>query len=179
MTRLKLLLSSLLFFPLGVAAEQHAASDASSARAAAVLKKDDDSQAGSVTLVQTQSGVLLTATLTNLAPGVHGFHIHETGACKPDFKAAGGHFAPQGDAHGLLVKAGEHAGDMPNIHVGADGKLKVEILNSEISLLEGEPGYLFDDDGAAIVIHAGADDYRSQPSGDAGDRVACGVINEG
>lgn len=179
MLRLTLLCSLSFLAPFAAAADQTSYTDIPPQRASATLQNGDQGPAGSVALVQTPSGVLLTATLTDLPPGAHGFHIHETGSCEPDFSAAGGHFAPRDHAHGLEVIEGEHAGDMPNIHVGADGKLKIEILNPRISLASGEEGYLFDADGAAIVIHAGADDYTSQPSGDAGDRIACGVIAKG
>jgi superoxide dismutase, Cu-Zn family len=149
-----------------------------SERASATLKNPTGERVGSVAFAQTPNGVLLTATLTGLPPGEHGFHIHQTGSCDPDFSAAGGHFTPAGAAHGILSADGAHAGDMPNINVGADGKLKIEVLNTQISLKESGDGYLFDDDGAAMLIHAGADDYSSQPSGDAGDRIACGVIQK-
>lgn len=148
-------------------------------RAAAELSRPDGAPAGSVGLEQTPNGVLITATLRGLPPGEHGFHIHETGACKPDFKAAGDHFAPRGNDHGIYAEKGPHAGDMPNIHVGEDGKLKVEALNPRISLKAGAEGYILDNDGSAIIVHRGADDYRSQPSGDAGERIACGVVKGG
>lgn len=143
--------------------------------ATAMLKGADGAEHGSVMLQQTLNGVLLTLDLKDVPAGVHGFHIHETGECEPDFKAAGGHFA-EGKDHGFLVEGGPHPGDMPNIHVTDSGSLKQEVLNTAISLNEGEDGYLMDEDGSAILIHAGADDYKSQPSGDAGDRIACGVI---
>lgn len=149
-----------------------------SERASATLKTADGEAAGSVSLAQTPNGVLLTATLTSLPPGEHGFHIHETGSCEPDFASAGGHFAPAGAAHGVLSPDGAHAGDMPNIYIGADGALKIEVLNPQISLLPDGEGYLFDEDGAAILIHSGGDDYASQPSGAAGNRIACGAIEK-
>ncbi|OXT02526.1 hypothetical protein B7H23_06430 [Notoacmeibacter marinus] len=145
------------------------------ASATAALKGADGADHGSVMLKQTPNGVLLTLDLKDVPAGVHGFHIHETGKCAPDFKAAGGHFA-EGKDHGFLAEGGPHPGDMPNIHVDDSGALKQEVLNTRISLNEGEDGYLMDEDGSAILIHSGADDYQSQPSGDAGDRIACGVI---
>lgn len=147
--------------------------------AAVKLSRPDGEPAGTVNLVQTPNGVLLTATLEGLPPGEHAFHIHETGACEPDFGAAGGHFAPLNKDHGILIEGGPHAGDMPNIHVGADGALKIEILNRQISLKTDSQENILDEDGSAIVIHRGADDYRTQPSGEAGDRIACGVIEGG
>lgn len=148
---------------------------ASMATASAELMGADGTEHGTVEFQQTATGVLVTADLTDVPAGVHGFHIHETGSCEPDFQAAGGHFA--GDMqHGYMVNGGPHPGDMPNIHVSDSGSLMIEVFNPNISLTEGEDGYLFDDDGSAMMIHAGEDDYESQPSGDAGDRIACGVI---
>jgi superoxide dismutase, Cu-Zn family len=141
-------------------------------RATAVLKDADGKEVGTVTLIEVPTGVLLDADLTAVPPGDHGFHIHAVGKCEPpDFKSAGGHFNPEEDEHGLMNEAGPHAGDLPNIHVPENGKLRVEMLNQLISL-DG----LLDEDGAAIVIHEGPDDYRSDPAGNAGNRIACGVI---
>jgi len=151
---------------------------ASAAQAAtAMLKTADGSDVGSVTLTEMPSGVLLQVNLSGLPAGLHGFHIHEKGSCSPDFGAAGGHFAGGDTKHGLKVEGGPHAGDMPNIHVPDSGALSIEIFNTAISFQDGV-GALFDEDGSAIVIHSGADDYESQPSGDAGSRLACGVITE-
>lgn len=144
--------------------------------ATAELKGPDGSPRGSVTLRQTPNGVVLAADLHDLPAGVHGFHIHETGRCEPDFGAAGGHFAGAGDAHGFMVEGGPHAGDMANIHVPTEGSLVVEAFNSRISLDETADNTVLDQDGSAIVVHSGADDYESQPSGDSGDHIACGVI---
>lgn len=144
--------------------------------ATAALKGADGADRGIATLIQTPAGVLIRAELTGVPEGVHGFHIHETGSCEaPDFESAGGHFAGGMSAHGFMNQEGPHAGDMPNITVAGD-ILTIEILNPKVSLQEGEEGYLFDDDGSALLIHAGADDYMSQPSGDAGARIACAVI---
>ncbi len=127
---------------------------------------------GEVTLDETPHGTLLHATLENLPAGTHAFHVHSVGKCEPPFKSAGGHFNPEGKMHGFLNAEGLHAGDMPNIHVPASGSLEIEILNTLLKL----DSTLFDSDGAAIVIHAGADDYKSDPAGAAGPRIACGVI---
>jgi Cu-Zn family superoxide dismutase len=144
--------------------------------ATASLKGPDGADLGSATFTQTPAGVLITAELTGLPPGVHGFHLHETGSCEPDFGAAGGHYNPTGAEHGFKVTGGPHAGDMPNIHVPDSGNLTIEVLNADITLEEGAPETLFDDDGTALLIHAHADDYESQPAGDAGDRIACGAV---
>jgi superoxide dismutase, Cu-Zn family len=141
-------------------------------QATAVLQDPDGKEVGKVTLTAVPTGLLLDADLTALPPGTHAFHIHETGKCEPpDFKSAGGHFNPDEDEHGLMNQAGPHAGDMPNIHVPESGKLRIEVLN-QMTNLDG----LLDDDGASIVIHEGPDDYKSDPAGHAGARIACGVV---
>ena len=127
---------------------------------------------GEVALARTPHGTLLHARLTGLPAGAHAFHVHTVGKCEPPFKSAGGHFNPHGVKHGILAEDGVHAGDMPNIHVPASGALEIEVLNTFMELDE----HLFDDDGAAIVIHEGPDDYRTDPAGAAGPRIACGVI---
>lgn len=133
---------------------------------------------GSAELIQTPTGVvLIRLNVQGLEPGTHAFHIHETGQCTtPDFSSAGGHYAPHGRSHGFLHAEGEHGGDMLNIQVPQNGQLSTERIARHVTLEPGAPGYLLDDDGSALVIHSAADDYESQPSGDAGSRVACGVI---
>ena len=148
--------------------------------AKADLKGPDGKAFGTVTLREMPAGgVLLRLDASGLPPGEHGFHIHETGKCTPDFSAAGDHFAPRGHKHGTGEKGGPHAGDMPNIHVPASGSIVVEFFVPGVTLAKGEAGSLFDDDGSAIVVHAKPDDYKSQPSGDAGGRIGCGVIAAG
>lgn len=143
-------------------------------QAAAVLKDAAGKEVGQVMLVAVHSGVLIDAKLSAVPPGDHGFHIHEVGKCEPpDFKSAGGHFNPEEDQHGLMTEAGPHAGDLPNIHVPENGKLRIEMLHQLVSL-QG----LLDDDGSAIVIHEARDDYMTDPTGNAGARIACGVIVE-
>lgn len=132
---------------------------------------------GRADLTQIASGVLVSARASRLPPGEHGFHFHEIGECDPAtaFKSAGDHYAPGGHRHGLDVAGGPHAGDMPNQIVDEHGNLRVNVLNTRVSLTGGDAP-LLDDDGSALVVHAGADDYRSQPSGDAGGRIACAEI---
>lgn len=146
------------------------------ATAGAQLEGLQGEEHGSVSLSQTPHGVLLVANLTGLPEGTHGFHIHETGKCEPPFQSAGGHFNPGGTSHGFLNAEGFHAGDMPNIHVPASGTLQLEVLNSEVSLDPDVEGSLFDEDGSAIMVHSRADDYASDPAGNAGDRIACGIV---
>jgi Cu-Zn family superoxide dismutase len=142
------------------------------------LKTVDGRDAGTVTFRQAEHGVLVMAKLKNLTPGPHGFHIHETGACTPDFKAAGGHYNPVGSEHGFDGAGGYHVGDMPNIHVGEDGTAMGEFFVPQVSVSGPEndryPYTLDDADGSAIMVHSGGDDYADMAS--AGDRVACGVI---
>lgn len=127
---------------------------------------------GTVELTETPHGTLLRANLDSLPPGTHAFHIHAVGVCEPPFKSAGGHFNPEDNSHGFLSEEGMHAGDMPNIHVPQSGALELEVLATEVDLDDS----LFDADGSSIVIHDGADDYETDPAGEAGDRIACGVI---
>lgn len=132
-------------------------------------------QIGSALLIGTPHGVLVQASLEEIAPGAHAFHLHETGSCSPDFTASGGHFNPSGTAHGFFDPEGRHAGDLPNIHVPESGQLEVEFYADLVTLREGESA-LLDEDGAAIVIHSNPDDYSTDPAGAGGDRIACAVI---
>jgi len=139
------------------------------------LKNRDGVQVGTATLIDTPNGVLIRVRADGLPQGWHAFHIHRTGTCEaPDFKSAGGHLAAAGNEHGLLDQAGAHLGDMPNVHVGESGGLKIDVLNPDVTL--DPDGHVFDEDGSAIVMHAGADDYHTNPAGAAGKRIACGVI---
>ena len=144
--------------------------------ASASLKAPDGKDIGVVALTQTANGVLLIAELWDFPAGTHAFHNHAVGKCEPPFKSAKGHFNPGGRKHGILVKGGLHAGDMPNIEVPASGALTIEVLNPNVTLAKGKPNSVFDADGSAIVMHMKGDDYKSQPSGAAGSRIACGVI---
>ena len=145
------------------------------ADAMAEVKNAGGESLGTVTLSETPHGVLLFADLVRMPPGGHGFHIHERGACAPDFKAAGGHFNPAGRGHGINHPAGSHSGDMPNLHVAADGSVKAEMLNVKVTL-GAASNSVFDADGSAIVIHAGPDSHGADPG--AGGRIACGVIRK-
>jgi superoxide dismutase, Cu-Zn family len=133
---------------------------------------------GEVLLTQTpHHGVLLRITAWGLEPGVRGIHIHETGRCDPpDFESAGGHFNPTGSGHGALHPTGMHVGDLLNLHVPAEGRVETERHAFRATLARGEPASLVGGNGTAIVIHESPDDYRTQPTGAAGGRVACGVI---
>jgi Cu-Zn family superoxide dismutase len=131
---------------------------------------------GTAQLNQLEQGVQIVVAMSGLPAGKHALHIHETGACEPPFESAGGHFNPGGAQHGWDNEAGPHAGDLPNVYVG-EGSLQVEFITDQVTLDDGATS-LFDDDGSAIVIHEGQDDYRSDPAGDAGTRLACGVVEK-
>jgi Cu-Zn family superoxide dismutase len=136
--------------------------------------------AGTVTFEQVDHGVAITARLENLPEGPHGFHIHETGACEPDFGAAGGHYNPLDAAHGFDSPGGYHVGDLPNVYVAADGTATADFFAPQLTLAEEAdddfPFSLRDADGSAIMVHAQIDDYENEPPGSSGDRLACGVI---
>jgi Cu-Zn family superoxide dismutase len=161
---------------LALAAATLGVNAAAAQTAKATLKSADGKDVGSAELKQTAGGVLIAITLKGIAPGQHAVHIHEVGKCEPPFTSAKGHFNPDKHKHGLMADNGGHAGDMPNLHVPASGELSVEILNKAVTLKKGAANSVFDDDGSALVIHAKADDYKSDPAGEAGDRIACGVI---
>ncbi|MCE6959016.1 superoxide dismutase family protein [Cereibacter sphaeroides] len=131
---------------------------------------------GTARIAPLPHGVLITLDLQGLpADSWLGFHIHQNGECDPagGFESAGGHFDISQTQHGLMIEDGPHAGDMPNQHVGADGILRAQVFNTFVQL-SGENAS--DLTGRALVLHAGPDDYESQPSGKSGDRIACAVI---
>ena len=153
-----------------------AALPAAAQTAKAAFKTADGKDAGSAELVQTTAGVLVKLSVKGLPPGEHAFHIHAVGKCEAPFTTAGGHFNPGGKKHGMMAADGLHAGDMPNLHIPADGALVVEVLNPAVTLEKGKPNSLFGPDGTALVVHAGKDDYKTDPTGDAGGRIACAVV---
>jgi len=145
--------------------------------AKATLKDAQGKTLGEATLRDSPAGVLVKLDLQGVPPGTHAFHVHTVGKCDaPDFMTAGGHFNPTTMKHGLLAAGGPHAGDMPNVFVPADGRLSVEVLDQNITLAAG-PKSVFDADGSALMLHATADDYTSDPAGNAGARLACGVVS--
>ncbi len=125
-------------------------------------------------------GVRVALDVRGLPPGEHAFHIHENGRCDPpSFESAGGHFAPMDRSHGFNDPQGPHAGDMENLTIGPDGTLRGEMANLRVTLGADEANSVLRGEGTALVIHAEADDYQTDPSGDAGSRIACGVIRRG
>jgi Cu-Zn family superoxide dismutase len=127
---------------------------------------------------QAPRGVLLSLEVVDAPPGPHAFHVHEKGVCdvKEKFKTAGGHFNPTNRKHGFLASEGKHCGDMPNVEVPASGKMTTEFFLEDLTLEPGQKTSLFDADGSALVLHEKGDDHRSDPTGEAGGRMACGVV---
>lgn len=171
--RKALLQSAAILASLGFAASAVAEDTTRTARAE--LANADGMNVGTVTLTEAVGGqgVVVDATLSDLPPGVHAIHVHAIGKCDPpDFKSAGGHYNPSNKEHGIENPKGMHAGDLPNFFVPESGDIHIQMFATLLRLDDK----LFDEDGAAMVIHAEADDYRTDPSGDAGPRLACGVI---
>jgi len=131
---------------------------------------------GTATFSEKSNGVQLDLKVSNLPPGLHGFHIHAAGKCEaPDFASAGPHLNPEGKQHGWDNPLGHHLGDLQNLNVGPDGKANVRVLVPGLTLGEGANS-LFHEGGTALVIHAKPDDGKTDPAGNAGARIACGVI---
>jgi Cu-Zn family superoxide dismutase len=142
-------------------------------RAVAALEPTKDSAVrGTVSFTRAEGGVRVVARITGLTPGLHGFHVHEFGDCSaPDGTSAGGHFNPAGAPHAGPHDVARHAGDMGNVEADAQGVAVVDYVDPKASL-EGENSVL----GRGVIVHANADDLKTQPTGNAGGRLACGVI---
>ncbi|MBW4331273.1 superoxide dismutase family protein [Stakelama sp. CBK3Z-3] len=151
------------------------ASQMAGQQAVADLRGPDGGNMGSATATALADGrVRISIDAINLPPGPHGAHIHTVGQCTPpDFTSAGGHWNPTGSHHGVQDPKGPHAGDMPNLLVGTNGQASMAI-----TLPAGTYAGMMDADGAAIVIHSGPDDLRTDPSGNSGSRIACGVFQQ-
>ena len=125
------------------------------------------------------TGVQISLDIEKLPPGEHGIHIHQNAKCEgPDFATAGGHFNPGAKKHGTLNPDGPHAGDMPNFTVDKDGKAKKVVVDPRVTMAANDPTSVFANGGTALVIHAAADDMKTDPSGNSGARIACGIITK-
>jgi Cu-Zn family superoxide dismutase len=170
MMRKLLLVSGILWLfacPISLQAAKKAKADLLNSRGEPV---------GTATLSEKSNGVQLELNLSNLSPGLHGFHIHSVGRCEaPDFRSAGPHFNPEGKQHGWDNPQGHHLGDLQNLDVGPSGNVNIKILVPGVTLGKGANS-LFHEGGTSLVIHEKPDDGKTDPAGNSGARVACGVI---
>lgn len=183
------LIASLLMTGGGIAAAQQETSNATPTVGEPIttdLIGVDGNPIGSATFIESADGITITlqstsqGSGTSFEPGPHGVHIHETGVCDPSgdtpFASAGAHFNPTDASHGALEDENSHAGDLGNLEVDGAGTFGLDVETGKVSLSPGAENSLADEDGSAIVIHAGEDDLQTDPSGESGDRIACGVI---
>jgi Cu-Zn family superoxide dismutase len=144
------------------------------ATAGAIVRDASGKQVGALQFADTYAGVLLTGSMGNLGLGAHAMHIHSVGKCEAPFTTAGAHFNPTNHQHGFKSSTGPHVGDLPNLDLPAAGSQRFEMLIPGV-MLKG-PNGLLDADGASVVVHASRDDYVTDPAGNSGGRIACGVI---
>ncbi|RJY09680.1 superoxide dismutase family protein [Aurantiacibacter aquimixticola] len=173
MQKRSLIIAPLAF--LALAGCQTAYQTAATEIGSATLQDRQGNTVGSARMYSLGGEVTLNASFTGLSAGTHAVHLHTTGDCTAnDFTSAGGHLNPRGNEHGTLNPQGAHLGDLPNVTIAADGTGTMSTLLRGTADFVGDS--VFDADGTAIVVHEGADDYRSDPAGDAGSRVACGLV---
>lgn len=143
----------------------------------APLINAEGNEIGEVTLTEGKDGVTIRVVAEGLTPGEHGFHIHEKGECEPpSFESAGGHFNPTNKEHGFENPKGFHLGDLLNIEVDEDGTVDAIVTTAEVTLQKGQENSILDKDGSTIMVHEKADDYKTDPAGNSGERIACAVI---
>jgi len=139
----------------------------------------EGNEIGNVSFMESGDGVTVSIQAEGLPPGVKGIHVHEKGVCTPpDFTSAGSHFNPTHKEHGFDNPKGFHLGDLPNIEVDASGKVSAEVTTAEFTMKPGATNSILDSDGSALVIHEKADDYKTDPSGNSGVRIACAAITK-
>jgi len=144
----------------------------------AVLRDKAGQQVGLATFTEQPDGVRIAVSATGLPPGPKGIHIHAVGKCEPpEFTSAGNHFNPTGKKHGRLNPEGAHAGDLPNLEVTPAGTARLDVTTKAVTLKSRVPNSLFGADGTSVVVHAQADDEMTDPTGNSGGRIACGVIS--
>jgi Cu-Zn family superoxide dismutase len=171
----RFLLAAAAAFVLGGCAS--AGTQAPGLQGQAVLKDKAGQQVGLATFTEGSDGLRIEVTGVGLPPGPKGIHIHAVGKCEPpDFVSAGAHFNPAGKKHGRLSSDGAHAGDLPHVMVTSVGAAGLDVTTKAVTLKEGVPASLFGVGGTSLVIHALSDDERTDPTGNSGGRIACGVI---
>lgn len=170
-------IAALLVLPaMVILATSASAANANAQHASAVLRDANDDVVGFARFTEDAAGIVhVNVHVKGLAPGLHGIHIHAVGSCSPTFAAAGGHHNPLGHQHGLENPLGAHAGDLPNLVVNPAGVGHLNATTDRATLSPG-PITVFDADGSALILHAGPDDQLTDPTGNSGGRIACGVI---
>jgi Cu-Zn family superoxide dismutase len=162
---------------LGAAGSTMAAADKERKTATAAITDAKGQRVGQAKFTATKGGVQMSVTVANLSPGVHAIHIHDAGKCEaPGFTTAGPHFNPANKKHGMENPEGHHAGDLPNLTVGANGKGTFKSTIQDVTLAGDGATSLFHAGGTSVVIHQNPDDMKTDPAGNAGVRMACGVI---